>query len=272
MDNDNANFESTDDNRISQLLSGLKRVGAPNDFDFRVRARIADGKPAAVPAFGIPAAVRYAVPLLLLLAVGAYFGFNAFYSVNSSAVPPVAGSQPFKAAPLLGSPGQDGVIGPVVANTRDEQAVAKSPDGVNSTQRTLPGANISRNPNARTNSPDGGSLDDTSHTNKPIYPRGLDPDSKPKIRSQDFQKAVQVPAKELLSVLGIVASYANSRWKVDAVIEHSVAERSGVKAGDVVEAINDQRIEEKTAFSSGFSGKGLRVLRDGKLVQITLKP
>src|SRR5580765_4061428 len=65
---------------VSKLLGGLKRVEAPNNFDFRVKARIADGKPADRATSWLPATIRYAMPLALLLVVGGYFAFNAYYS------------------------------------------------------------------------------------------------------------------------------------------------------------------------------------------------
>ena len=51
-----------------------------------------------------------------------------------------------------------------------------------------------------------------------------------------------------------------------------MAERSGLKAGDVVEAINDQNLTKRSTFDSKLKGKSLRVSRDGKSMQIELKP
>lgn len=275
MVNKNVNFESTEvlsteDEKISQMLGALKRVGAPNDFDFRVKARIAAGKPVETPAFRIPAAIRYAVPLALLLAVGAYVGFNAFYSVNIADVPRVAESKPGIEKPVIAPPANDGIVVPPV-NARDEQAGIKSLDVVNTLPPTGIAPKAAGRRNVRESEPGGGSYVEASNTNKPILPKGFSPDRKvPK--PKDFDKNTQVPAKEILSLIGIEASYANTNWKIDFVKEHSVAQRSGLKAGDVVEAINDKAIDEKTAFGNKFSGKSLRVLRDGKRMQIELKP
>jgi len=64
MGNEEQKFN--EDESVSKLLGGLKRVDAPNDFDFRVRARIAEGKPEDTTV-SWRLAVRYAVPLVLLL-------------------------------------------------------------------------------------------------------------------------------------------------------------------------------------------------------------
>jgi S1-C subfamily serine protease len=51
----------------------------------------------------------------------------------------------------------------------------------------------------------------------------------------------------------------------------SVAGRSGIKAGDVIEAVNGQVLGSKTSFGSSFTGQNLRVRRDGKSMQIALR-
>lgn len=276
MDKRNVNFESTEvlsteDEKISQMLGALKRMVAPNDFDFRVRARIAAGNPADTPKLLIPTAIRYAVPLALLLAVGAYIGFNAFYSVNESDVPRVADSQPGIITPVIVPPANDGTVAPS-GEMMSDQAGIKPPETYNTVPRTGTEAKFIGNSVVPKMKSTGGSFVEASKSNKPIFPKGFGPNVKPPARPKDFDKNTQVPAKEVLSLIGIEASFVNSNWKIDAVKEHGVAERSGLRAGDVVEAINDNAINEKTAFGNRFSGKSLRVLRDGKPLQILLKP
>src|SRR5882757_9958101 len=89
-----------EDEPVSKLLGGLKRVEAPNDFDFRVKARIAAGKPADRSASWLPASVRYAVPLVLLVLVGGYIAFNAFYSAKKIDAPAMAETQTINNLPL----------------------------------------------------------------------------------------------------------------------------------------------------------------------------
>src|SRR5258706_9316882 len=89
-----------EDEPLSKLLGALKHVEAPNDFDFRVKARIADGKPVERSASWLPASIRYAVPLVLLLLVGGYFAFNAFYSAKKIDAPAVAETRTIDDTPL----------------------------------------------------------------------------------------------------------------------------------------------------------------------------
>src|SRR5438132_11675603 len=113
MDNINEHFDSSEDGKIHQILGELKDVSAPKDFDFRVKARIAAGGPSAISGFRIPTAIRFAVPLVLLLLVGAYFGLNALYSPANTDVPSVAKYEP-ATAPLLPPRDEAGVTEPSV--------------------------------------------------------------------------------------------------------------------------------------------------------------
>lgn len=276
MSKKNTDFESTEvlsveDGKISQMLGDLTRVGAPNDFDFRVKARIAAGKPTYTPSFWLPTAIRYVVPLVLLLAVGAYVGFNAFYSLKNADVPSVVETQPGVVRPIAPSPANDGTIAPT-REVLSDQAGIKPPERYNTVPRTGTEPKVIGNSVVPKTKSNGGSFVEASKGNKPIFPRGFGPNVKPPKRPKDFDKIAQVPVKEILSLIGIEASFFNSNWKIDTVKEHSVADRSGLKAGDAVEAINEKAIDEKTTFGNKFSGKSLRVQRDGKLLEIVLKP
>ena len=73
MENRSDNFENDD---ISRLLGSLKQVDTPADFDVRVRARIAQGKPSEGRAWIFAPA---AATLLVMVAVG-YLGFRSYNS------------------------------------------------------------------------------------------------------------------------------------------------------------------------------------------------
>src|SRR5687767_1201524 len=95
--------ESADEQQISKMLGGLKRVEAPGDFDLHVRGRIAAGKPADKSSW-LPVPVRLAVPLVLVLLVGGYFAFNALYS---PAVPTTDQARSADIAPVPAAPPVD---------------------------------------------------------------------------------------------------------------------------------------------------------------------
>ncbi|MBK6749969.1 MAG: hypothetical protein IPG67_08165 [Acidobacteria bacterium] len=74
--------ENKETQAVAGLLGSLPRVEPPNDFDFRVKARIAAGRPTRAVWF--PTAARVAVPLGLVLSVGGYFGYRAVYQPTAT--------------------------------------------------------------------------------------------------------------------------------------------------------------------------------------------
>lgn len=72
--------------------------------------------------------------------------------------------------------------------------------------------------------------------------------------SVDMSSTISKP----LSAIGAETTQSGKAWTVGEVKQNSVADRSGVKSGDVVIKI--------------VPGKFVRVRRDGKIVEIPLKP
>ncbi len=229
---------------VAELLAGLKRVEAPANFDFGVKARIAAGKPAEKRGFRIPALVGYAMPLVLLLLVGAYFGFNAFYSAKDATIPAVA------VAPMTSGPQQpQRTVEVAPAPVPEQMAAVKKPDTI----APVADVPVKKPVTAPITRPGGGSFDETSGVGHKIY------------------RNTQIPVKDVLTLLGAKGSFDENGWKVETPTANSLAERSGVQAGDVIEAINDQAVTDKTSFKSRSGIKSVRVRRDGKSIDIPLK-
>jgi C-terminal processing protease CtpA/Prc len=75
---------------------------------------------------------------------------------------------------------------------------------------------------------------------------------------------------QILRILGIEARYGASGWKVTSVATDTMSDRAGVKMGDVIEAIDDRKLGEKTTFDRTISIKQLNVLRGGTRVKIVI--
>lgn len=260
MKNEDRKIIEVEKDPVTNLLGSLSRVEAPGDFDFRVKARIAQGRPAERKASLLPGWVGYAVPLTVLLVVGGYFGVRSLDTANTPASQPVAAIVPASnVEPALQASTQ--AVEPSANTILTAQRDEKLPESITRPKATLPERFIASTGSSRKN-PGGGSYDATRRISPTITVR------KPK----DVIVLRRMPAKEMLLEIGVDAAYSNSSWKIGEVKPNSKAERSGLKSGDVVEAVNNQNLTEKSLFGSPFSSKSVRVLRDGKSMQIDLKP
>ena len=273
--NDASEFARGDD-EVSRLLSAMKRVEAPSDFDFRVKARIAAGRPAGWRPFGLPVTVGYAMPLVLLVLIGAYFGFNALNANKPVNAPTVAEAvthvtplPPTVAASQPAEPSNDVIATPANPGTEESASVKKK---VNS------GGESGENPakklphNALPSKQSGsGSYDSAGNKERKIYPRGINPNQLPPSKSSGLDRTAPVEAQVFLNFFGMKGSFGDAGWKVESVTPDTLATRSGVKAGDVIEAIDDQALSDKTTFKGKYNAKSLRVRRDGTSIQIVLK-
>ncbi len=256
-----------DEEKISRLLSAMKRVEAPKDFDFKVRARIAAGRPAERPAFGIPALVRYAVPLILLILIGVYFGFNAFYPNKNIGVPEVADSKPPMVVPQAAPPSNE------IAVVAPAPSVASSPDRAAVKKTEMPNITVAETPLKKSiaiNKPAGESYVEGSRQPTILLPRDVNANSRPAANTKSMDPPMQSRAGQMFSLFGISGTLEKGGWRVSSVGPDTLAGRSGVKAGDVIEAINNQSVD-KVTFNGKFDGQSLRVRRGSETIQIKLK-
>lgn len=264
--------ENKDTDAVAGLLGSLPRVEAPNDFDFRVKARIAAGQPAKIAWF--PSVARVAVPLGLVLSVGGYFGYRSIYQAAATDVATVAKSQTDSTVPTAPaieistlnattpSPDDVGaekmVVKPPVV---DDKMLASSNSSI--TKPTASGGILTTNGG-------GGSFDESVKESKTIFPRGINPHNRIVVKPRDFDQPGSITAKDLLTQFGADVVYSGNGWRIAAVKENSTAQKAGLKIGDVIEAINDQPIGERTSFKGQFSGKSIRLKREGATVTIDL--
>ena len=268
--------ENKDDMAVTGLLGSLPHVEAPNDFNFRVKARIAAGQPARLSWF--PNAVRVAVPLGLALSVGGYFGYRAMYQDVAPQTPTVAAAR--TEVPLVASESPEilasnATVGPVTAGPNDKMTVKPSTGDEKMVAGSKTGTDVGIDPltNERRKNvgPRGGSFDIGQGESKRVYPRGVDPRRRLLVKPREFEHPGSISVKDLITQLGVEAVYSESGWRVMSVTSDSIAEKAGLKSGDVVEAINDHPLNEKTSFKGQFSGKSMRLKRDGAAIVVDLK-
>ena len=256
---------SAADRKVAQLLGNLRTVEAPKNFDLRLKARIANAAANDRKPLWLSPVFRYAVPMSLVLLIGAIFFLNDTYTVDNESVPSVADvstpSDPtgnFSQIPptVVG----DKTLPVNLATPRIEELVAESKDkSINEKRNT---------PSKRTG---GGSADKAQGVKNIILPRGLNPQVAPEEKPKGFDNAGRFTAREILSTIGIDAEFDGNAWKVKSVTKDSPAERAGIRSADIVEAVDDRVIGESTVFTGSFSGKTLKVLRDNKKLEINLQ-
>ncbi len=251
---------------VAKLLRALPRVDAPGNFMFRVKARIADG---AAPQARLIPFLKLAAPLAIVLLVGAFVVFyNGLPSPND--IPGVIDT----ARTELTAPQSSADVTPLPSTTisrpQMNESLASQPERVSvTTERTGPVRRAS-NP-LRDNRSRGGSIDSTLGSANTILPPGfqsVDP------RKSDIAAAnaggADIAVRDVLQMLGVSADGDADGWRVRSAATNSMAQLAGVRVGDVIEAINGTPLKPNTTFKGGISVRTLRVLRDGKQVNLSL--
>lgn len=262
--------EDADEEQVRQMLAGLKRVAAPNDFDFKLKARIAQGRPESRPG-SMVWAMRFVLPVLLLAVVGiiavtsGLIPIGTDVATDSGREPALetegsAVAQETRTDPMSGNLAESAAV-PAAPSPGRGSLVSARPAGSRTASRRATPVAVSR----------GGSIDVGTSVEEPIFPKGLDPNTPVKVNDKAVETA-PLQTKVILSLLGIDAAYDGSQWKAASVKQHSIGERAGVKSGDVIEAVNDLPVGAATEFKSPFSGKSVTVKREGRSVRLGLSP
>jgi len=267
-------FLNSDERKIAGMLGNLKRVGAPKDFDHRLKARIANAKPASYRPSAFFPVLRYVMPLGLLLLVGGALMWNGGINIDNDSVPSVAETiQPF--VPPVEVPPEPNNTSPAEIGT-----AAIIPQVVDSSRPRIEQAAI-RNGKAFSRKIERISV--TSRTTsvdlalkqapKTILPRGFDPEATTinnTVPGSEIPR--QFTAGEVLSTIGVESKFQNKGWKVGSVAKGSLADSSGIKPGDSIEAMDGEALGDRKVFTGGFNAKKVRVVRDSKDLEINLKP
>jgi hypothetical protein len=245
MVNEQKNIQEPEFEEVGRLLGSLKRVEAPKDFDFHVRARIAKGRPAEARRSWLPASLVYGAPLALVLVVGGYVGYRTTSTVEQAGGP--AAAAPTASAPQSAAPSaSDVATNPSrISEVPSDQTLAgtKMPDAANKATKTAQKTPVTAD--QKTEKP-GGSYDEAARDSVTIRQPDVD-DNEP----APPKKAI-VPVNQFLSSAGVSTSGST------IVSVSGAATRAGLKAGDIIQAVNVQ------------TGT-VRVSRDGKTVSVLIR-
>lgn len=266
---------SADEQKIREMCRSLKKVDAPEDFDFKLKARIARANPRDFqPRFGF--ALRYALPVLALIFVFGLLAYSGgFWSPKDNSF--VAQNSIEATNPALP---KNTMISNFSA-TDDENPASRNPvisgsnqESPKAPEKTLVADNILRTPkkDARESKKDslGGSKDLSSTSVIPKQPNFNSNTLLPN-RQEGNEKFTPMSVKEVLSISGIKADLENGKWRVKSVTANSLGESSGVKENDIIEAIDNQTLSAETVFNKTISGEILVITRNGVKSQIKLR-
>jgi hypothetical protein len=249
------------DEQVAKLLGGLKKVKAPLNFESRVLARLStptdEGSRLGFLKFALPAAGLAVIGLFLFLT--GYLGGD---------VPEVdvVSSDARKADKALQ---ESAPQTPVVSENNVQQPREFR---VPETADSKPQPQVSQVPSLKDKRrPDGrGSYDIGSGDGGRMSAPGIDTNSRPGA-DPDMERLMRRPtilASDVLRYTGVTAEFRAGGWAVTSVAQKSVAERVGLKAGDVIVALNEIRLGKATSFPSGVDIKVVRVSRNGTVVDL----
>lgn len=260
--------------RIWEMIDGLNPVSAPKDFDFHVKARIAQGRPAEdfQPRF-LPV-LRYVLPLSVIVLIVGLIAFNTLYFSNSPSEaaladnqqkPSLIENQTAAAEPLpvtdsqLSANTSEANTQPLIIKKRPELLAIKAPQK----DEGIPVRNKVKK------------VQDNSHlisvTSPVIFnPPNVSPDETKELPPVNSTVAA-ITLEDVAKFMGIETAYENGKRRVKSIDSGSPAERAGVKVGDVIDEINGRKISGEDVRFKAIEAKSLTVIRASERIEINLQ-
>lgn len=277
--------------RVWQIIEGFEPVAAPKDFDFHVKARIANAKPSDFQSPLFPV-LRYVLGLSVVGLVLAFVVLNGIYSLDDKTAPQVSEKKvqtPIQKESLSSETSQNQQIastsGSQALNDKElptdnsvmkpQQIENKKEEKTFSNKNQLIAVKSSKMPRVKSSGNEdknGGSSQVTSlRQATSILPKGIPNPNRKVENPTDFPRSNSITAEQILTELGIEISAKNGNRQVKIVKPNSVGERSGVKVGDVIEAIDGKKLSSEPISGQMIEVKKLTVLRGAEKKEITLR-
>jgi membrane-associated protease RseP (regulator of RpoE activity) len=268
MEKERITKDLPDDGDIKRLLGSLERISAPGDLAFRVKAKIAEQKSSGPVRRGWrPAFLRVAAPAALTVAVaaGGYFAFIAGPEMPSTIAvveepqqfaPPqrtdTAQAEPPVSSSISGGPV---AISSTVAN------VEKVPAASRTSQREA-----RREPSTTGG---GSTVRAARPPDAPLLPRGIEPEAVIS-GTRPGEGASEHRISEILQMIGIDAERGPMGWNVVGTTSAGLGGRAGIRAGDIVVAIDGKPITDTEVTRGTTTIRSLQVIREGRRLTVPL--
>ncbi len=268
---------SIEDKEFRRVLGNLEKVDVPNDFGFSVRAKIANKKENKNSLLGT--FLKIATPISFALLIG----FFVFFNYSKEIIQPNVANETTQENILenkntsLNEIKTEKVIAGlddsnITKNTESKPANISFKEPLKESKQQNENkiiSNLSNKNNSKEETLT--SVSAVTEAKKVIVPKGLNQNNK--IEKPD---ANVVPAsfeiEKVLGELGIEIVEANNNLTVKSIKKNSVAERSGLKSGDIVESLDNQKVSPKQTSRKVSNGNILTVSRDGKTIELKLQP
>jgi len=234
---------------ISQLISKLERVEAPNNFAFRLRARIQAEKQKRAKRKALLARLSYA-----LSAIAIIIAFTLIYNLKNkndeiaqlNTYTELENYEPEKIA----NPSQ---------KIEESSQIKEETPKESHKDKTI--AKIKNNKKKQLSRSEAASLPKTTELLNKSFLRSSSIDKeKPKISVLDILKQI-----------GVEGNLEEDGFKVSVVITNSLADKSGIKSEDLVLAIDEIKLNADTQFEK-LEIKKLKIRRGTKDLIVFLKP
>lgn len=258
---------SQSDKKLCQMLGSLEKVEAPKDFEFHLKARIANASPKAYqPGFARRYAYVMSVSTLAvaLIVVGFYGNFsgttdlsntntgsnNAFQPQPEQTQQAVVEPQPESTAPVVNTPVSQPKESVLAGSPKNEE---RRPEPVNTNQgakrsqdRALSSANV-------------------------LTPEGIKPDDKPFVSPRNLDKNEDFETREVFRTLGVETVLEKGVLKIKNVQPNSPAAKSGLKADDVIDTLDGKKVSGRSIRGTKIEVKKVGVKRGAETVEIDLQ-
>ncbi|HSI88823.1 MAG TPA: hypothetical protein VK918_07185 [Pyrinomonadaceae bacterium] len=267
MEKDNIKIDLQDDGDVKRMLSSLGRVDAPNDFTFRVKARIAEQKAASEHRGWAPAFLRIAAPAAVTVAV-ATGGYFALIDNGQAPLPVAAVEETMEFAPPQSAEVAD--AGPSVGSDIGEPSIPVSNAFADAKPAPAPQRAQAREsrPAANTNEGGGSTVRAAKPPAAPLLPRGIDPQTViPNTRPGDAAGTHRI--SDILQMIGVNAQRGAMGWNVSGTTSAGVGGRAGIRSGDIVVAIDGTPINNTDTIKGTATIRSLQLIREGRRVTIT---
>lgn len=240
--------------RVWQMIENLQAVDAPKDFDFRLKARIANAKPTDYKPRLLPD-LRYLLPLAAAVLIFAFvissgirFGGEIAPQIAENSLKPQNAESANEIVNSFAAQTETAVEETAIATGKETVSKALTPnEQAKKTRASEANARFvavkttrkieSRRIEKAAKSNDAGGSRDSASTSPTVL---VSPES-PSNATEPAGKSLST-AEEILSRFGVETVFQNNAWQVKNVKPNSRAARSGVKINDKIEAIDGKKI------------------------------